>query len=50
MPTARFGHVGWSVGCKIYVMGGYSKSKRHVVSTVDVYDPVADSWMERRYR
>jgi hypothetical protein len=43
MPTPRFGFQTYLLGNKIYAIGG-SQSQGTALATVEVYDPVADTW------
>ncbi|MCL1816790.1 MAG: S8 family serine peptidase, partial [Clostridiales bacterium] len=43
MPTARYGASAVEINGKIYVAGGFNSSGA-AVKTMEVYDPVADTW------
>jgi N-acetylneuraminic acid mutarotase len=43
MPTPRFGFQTYLIGNKIYAIGG-SQSEGTALATVEVYDPVTDTW------
>lgn len=44
MPQARFGHVTWTDGTKIYVIGGSSAKDGKPLADCLVYDTATDKW------
>ncbi len=44
MPTARVGLSTSVLDGKIYLIGGFGHSGYRGATTVDVYDPVTDTW------
>ena len=52
-PFARFDHISGRVGSKIVVQGGRTedfseKSKQHLSSVVEIFDPYSESWEQRQ--
>ena len=48
-PLPRFGHISGRVGSKVVVQGGRTKdfsekSKQHLSSVVEIFDPYSESW------
>jgi len=50
MPTGRDRLAAAEIGGKLYVVGGYegTPSGRGILSTLEVYDPVTDTWTTKR--
>ena len=52
-PLPRFGHISVRVGSKVVVQGGVTKdfsekSKQHLSSVVEIFDPYSESWEQRQ--
>ena len=52
-PLARINHISGSVGSLIVVQGGRTedfseKSKQHLSSVVEIFDPYSESWEQRQ--
>ena len=51
-PLPRFFHISSRVGSKVVVQGGltkdfYAKSRQHLSSVVEIFDPYSESWEQR---
>ena len=44
MPTARLGLSTCALDGKVYAIGGYTAANMPGLTTVEVYDPLTDSW------
>ena len=52
MPLPRFCHISVGVGSKVVVQGGRTKdfsekSRQHLSSVVEIFDPYSESWEQR---
>ena len=52
-PLPRFGHISCHVGSKVVVQGGRTKdfsekSKQHLSSIVEIFDPYSELWEQRQ--
>ena len=52
-PLPRFGHISCRVGSKVVVQGGRTndfseKSKQHLSSVVEIFDPYSELWEQRQ--
>ena len=49
MPTARFGSQAFTIGNKIFVIGGDNNGSNPALDTLEVYYPDSDEWVSREH-
>ncbi len=46
MPTSRYGHMAVTLDNKVYMLGGTNQCGKPI-SSIDIYDPMTDTWKTR---